>query len=252
VDLLATDVVAALGASIENLRIVLSTEYVPYTMTSRKGAPWGNDIGAMIKYAQDHPGELKYISRGPGSGLDLAFSNYRQIAAKAAGYPEGQDGIPVTEVIGGSHQEINAVLGAGEGDIAMTLSDVGKQFYDDGAVEVLTFSGNAPAPAPFTVKTMAQFFGPELLPSDPWGQNRTLFLSTDVPECHQAWLVQMVELAVATDGFKTQRNTVPGLTLQHLDQQQMWDLSHVAYDGACPILKAAELIDPGVAAQNPC
>jgi tripartite-type tricarboxylate transporter receptor subunit TctC len=251
VDLLATDVMAALGASIENLSITLSTEYVPYVMTSRKDAPWGNDVGEMIKYAQAHPGELKYISRGPGSGLDLAFENYRALASKWTGISE-TDGIPVTTVIGGSHAEINAVLGAGEGDIAMTLSDVGKQFYDDGKVEVLTFSGNAPAPAPFTVKTMKELFGPDILPSDPWGQNRTIFAATDIPECHRLWWVKALEQAVATQKFKDARATVPGLTLQHLDQQQMWDLSNVAYQAACPILKAAGLLDPGVAATNPC
>ena len=48
VDLLATDVVKALGAKIENLNIIQSTEYVPYVMTSRKDAPWGNDVGKMI------------------------------------------------------------------------------------------------------------------------------------------------------------------------------------------------------------
>ena len=193
VDLLATDVVEALGAEIEKLNIIQSTEYVPYVMTSRKDAPWGNDVDAMIKAAQAAPGTLKYISRGPGSGLDLAFSNYRQIAGQRDG-TEGGDGIPVQEIIGGSHAEINAVLGAGEGDIAMTLSDVAKQFYDDGRVEVLTLSGNAPTPEPWTVPTMKDYFGPELLASDPWGQNRTLFGATDMDECHHEWLVKLVDL----------------------------------------------------------
>lgn len=246
VDLLATDVVTKIGADIEKLNVIWSTEYVPYVMTSRKDAPWGNDVAAMIKYAQENPGKLKYISRGPGSGLDLAFSNYSQIAAKQAGMAAGEEGIPVEEIIGGSHAEINAVLGAGEGDIAMTLSDVGKQFYDDGRVEVLTFSGNAPAPAPFTVKTMKEHFGPELLPSDPWGQNRTIFTGTDVPDCHYQWLAKLVELGVSTEQFKQQRLTVPGLTLQTLSREEMWELAKNAYNAACPILKAAELIDASV------
>jgi tripartite-type tricarboxylate transporter receptor subunit TctC len=250
VDLLATDVVEALGADIRNLNIIKSTEYVPYVMTSRKDAPWGNDVGAMIQYAQDNPGELRYISRGPGSGLDLAFKNYSQIAARQAGLPEGEEGIPVEEIVGGSHAEINAVLGAGEGDIAMTLSDVGKQFYDDGRVEVLTFSGNAPTPDPFTVPTMKEHFGEELLPSDPWGQNRTLFGATDMPECHYEWLVQMVDLAVATDTFTEQRLSVPGLTLQDLSREEMYELSETALTEACPILKAADLIDATV--DPPC
>jgi tripartite-type tricarboxylate transporter receptor subunit TctC len=252
VDLLATDVVDKLGAQIEKLNIVMSTEYVPYVMTSKKNAPWGNDFGKMIEAAQAAPNTLKYISRGPGSGLDLAFKNYSQIAAKAAGLAEGEEGIPVEEVIGGSHAEINAVLGAGEGDIAMTLSDVGKQFYDDGRVEVLTFSGNAPAPQPFTVKTAKEFFGPELLPSDPWGQNRTLFAGTNVPDCHYQWLVKMVEQATATPQFQEARLKVPGLTLQALTREQMWELSNTAVVAACPILKAADLIDPTAAARNPC
>jgi hypothetical protein len=252
VDLLATDVVEKLGAKIEKLNVVESTEYVPYVMTSRKGASWGNDFGKMIAAAQAAPNTLKYISRGPGSGLDLAFSNYSQIAAKAANLPAGQEGIPVVEIIGGSHAEINAVLGAGEGDIAMTLSDVAKQFYDDGRVEVLTFSGNAPAPAPFTVKTAKEFFGEALVPSDPWGQNRTLFAGTAVPECHHAWLVKMVELATGTQQFKDARLKIPGLSLQNVSREDMWALSNTAVKAACPILKAADLIDPSVLPSNPC
>jgi hypothetical protein len=141
---------------------------------------------------------------------------------------------------------MNAVLGAGEGDIAMTLSDVGKQFYDDGRVEVLTFSGNAPAPAPFTVKTMKEHFGPDLLPNDPWGQNRSLFAAEDVPACHYEWLTKLVELAVATPGFQEQRATVPGLTMQDLDKTEMQELGKVALELSCPILKNADLIDASV------
>jgi tripartite-type tricarboxylate transporter receptor subunit TctC len=250
VDLLATDVVEKLGADLERLNIVKSTEFVPYAMTSRKDAPWGTDIAQLITHAQENPNELKYISRGPGSGLDLAFSQYSQIAAEQAGMAEGEEGIPVEEIIGGSHAEINAVLGAGEGDIAMTLSDVAKQFYDDGRVEVLTFSGNAPAPDPFDVPTMKEHFGPDLLPSDPWGQNRSLFAATDVPECHYEWLVALVTQAVATEEFQEQRLSVPGLTLQDLDREEMLELSNTAYELACPILKTADLIDATV--EPPC
>ena len=250
VDLLATDVVEQLGADIRNLNIIKSTEFVPYAMTSRKEAPWGTDVGALIEHAQQNPGELRYISRGPGSGLDLAFKQYSQIAAQQAGLPEGEEGIPVEEIVGGSHAEINAVLGAGEGDIAMTLSDVAKQFYDDGRVEVLTFSGNAPAPDPFEVPTMKEHFGEELLPSDPWGQNRTLFGATDMPECHYEWLIRMVDLAVATPGFQEQRLAVPGLALQDLSREEMWELSETAFENACPILKTADLIDATV--DPPC
>ena len=244
-DLLATDVVAKLGADLSKLNILKSTEYVPYVMTSRKDAPWGNDVGAMIEYAQANPNTLKYISRGPGSGLDMAFKNYSQVAARVAGLAEGEEGIPVEEIVGGSHAEINAVLGAGEGDIAMTLSDVGKQFYDDGRVEVLTFSGNAPAPEPFQVPTMKEYFG-DALESDPWGQNRSLFGATDMPECHYEWLVKLVDLAVATPGFQEQRLTVPGLTLQDLDRDEMTELGTTALELSCPILKAADLIDATV------
>jgi hypothetical protein len=69
-------------------------------------------------------------------------------------------------------------------------------------------------------------------------------------ECHYEWLVKMVELAVATDTFTEQRLTVPGLTLQDLSREEMYELSEVALTEACPILKAAELIDATVEA--PC
>lgn len=247
-DLLTTQVIDDLGVGIESTNVVLTTEYVPYAMVATKDAEWGSTFEELVAYAQENPGELKYISRGPGSGLDLAFSNYKQVAAQQAGMGEGEDGIPVETVIGGSHQEINAVVGSGEGDFAMTLADVAKQFYDDGRVEVILYSGNAPAPAPFEdVPTAKEFFGEELLPSDPWGQNRNLFVTENVPECHHAWLVELITLAVADEEFQESRLQVPGLTLQTLTREETFELAETAFDAACQILQPLDLLDPSMA-----
>jgi tripartite-type tricarboxylate transporter receptor subunit TctC len=247
-DLLTTQVIDDLGVSIESTNVVLTTEYVPYAMVATKDADWGSTFEELIAYTQEHPGELKYISRGPGSGLDLAFNNYSQVAAEQAGLPEGDPGIPAEVVIGGSHQEINAVVGSGEGDFAMTLADVAKQFYDDGRVEVILYSGNAPAPAPFEdIPTARDYFGDELLPSDPWGQNRDLFVTEAVPECHHAWLVELITQAVADEEFIASREQVPGLTLQNLSREETFELAETAFDAACEILKPADLLDPSMA-----
>lgn len=254
VDLLNTEVVRDLDVGVESTNILMATEFVPYAMTSRKDAPWGDSFEEMVAYAQANPGEVRYISRGPGSGLDIAFTAYQLAAAEQAGSPgDPQAGIPVETIIGGSHAEINAVLGAGEGDIAMTLVDVARQFHDDGRVEVILFSGEAPAPEPFTdVPTGQEVFGTDLLPRDPWGQNRALFTADNVPECHQAWLTRLVELATEDEEFREARLNVPGLTLQNLTRDEMNELAYDACGQIAVMLGPLDMIDPSVDPDEVC
>jgi len=252
-DLLQTNVMSDKGYKVESMNVVLATEFIPYVLVSRKDAPWGKDVNAFIKYAQEHPNELKYISRGPGAGLDLAFNNYAQVAAKRDGLPAGQNGIPVEVVIGGSHQEINAVVGSGEGDVANTVMDAATQFYADGRIEVLMVGGNGEPPDEFPgVPTARQLFGDEALANDPWGVNRFLFVPESVPECHRQWLTTMFEQAIENPEYLASRSNIPGFTPLAMSREDTWELANVAYGTACEILKPMDLVDESVTAAGKC
>lgn len=235
VDLLTTPVAQDLDVSIETLNTVLVTESVPYIITSRADAPWGNSFAEMMEYAQANPGEVRYISRGPGAGPDLAMATYADAL-----------GVEFNTSVGGSHSEINTALGAGAGDVAVTLPGAASPFIQDGTVVMLTCSGNEnPCAANFgdEVPNAAGVVGIE---NDPWGSNRALIAATSVPEENRLWLEALM-LAVAEDPeFQDLRTSIPGVGLVTLNKAEALDLQQSAYDLAFEILDGLGQIHPSV------
>lgn len=107
-DLLQTAVIDDLDVGLTSTNPVGMFEFQPYVLASRKDAPWGASFEEMIEYAQANPGQLKYISRGPGAAQDIALASY----GDAAG------GLELDVIVGGTFAEIGAVIGAGEGDLS--------------------------------------------------------------------------------------------------------------------------------------
>ena len=252
-DLIQTDVMENYGMDVESLNVLITSEHIPYVLVSKKDAPWGSSYEELIQYGLDHPDEqLRYISRGPGAGVDLAFTHYSMIAAQQAGLPEGEVAIPVEFIVGGSHQEINATVGAGEGDITNTIMETGIQFADDGATVILLFGGNAPAPEAYSdVPTAREVFGDDL-PNDPWGQNRFLFAAEGIDDCHHEWLVTMMEQVMADPEYQENRLGIPGLALTDVDREGTWEMARVAFDAACEILLQQDLVHETVIEAGHC
>jgi tripartite-type tricarboxylate transporter receptor subunit TctC len=235
IDLLATPVAKDLGVTMESLNTVALTESVPYVVVSRAGAPWGDSFEEMLAYAKANPGQVKYISRGPGAGPDLAMNNYADIA-----------GVKFNTSVGGSHSEINTALGAGAGDIAVTLPGAASPFVQDGKVVLLTCTGNANPCAANWGKEQPN--APSLLgiENDPWGSTRGLVAAQGIPESHRLWLEALVDKATQSEEFVNARTSIPGVGMAHLNKEQALELQKAAYGTAYDILDRLGGLAPGV------
>ena len=235
IDLLATPVANDLGVNMESLNTIALTESVPYVVVSRVGAPWGDSFEEMLAYAKANPGQVKYISRGPGAGPDLAMNNYADIA-----------GVEFNTSVGGSHSEINTALGAGAGDIAVTLPGAASPFVQDGKVVLLTCTGNEnPCAANWGKEqpNAASLLGIE---NDPWGSTRGLVAAQGIPESHRLWLEALVDKATQSEEFVKARTSIPGVGMAHLNKEQALELQKAAYGTAYDILERLGGLAPGV------
>lgn len=235
IDLLSTPVAADLGVNMEALNTVALTESVPYVVVSRVGAPWGDSFESMLDYAKENPGEIRYISRGPGAGPDLALNNYADLA-----------GVEFNTSVGGSHSEINTALGANAGDIAVTLPGAASPFIQDGKVTLLTCTGNEnPCAANWGTAqaNAASLLGIE---NDPWGSTRGLVAAQDIPESHRLWLEALVTKVAESEAFITGRTAIPGVGMVTLDKAGALELQEAAYGTAYDILDRLGQLAPGV------
>ena len=235
IDLLATPVANDLGVTMESLNTVALTESVPYVVVSRAGAPWGDSFKGMLDYAKAHPGEVKYISRGPGAGPDLALNNYADLA-----------GVTFNTSVGGSHSEINTALGAGAGDIAVTLPGAASPFIQDGKVVLLTCTGNANPCAANWGKEQPNAASVLGIENDPWGSTRGLVAAQNIPESHRLWLEALVKKATESDEFVKARTSIPGVGMAYMDKAQALELQKAAYGTAYDILDRLGGLAPGV------
>ncbi len=239
IDLLTTPVAQELGASMESLNTVLLTESVPYVIVTRADAPWGESFEEMLAYAKQNPDQVRYISRGPGAGPDLAMNNYTNLA-----------GVKLKTSVGGSHSEINTAIGAGAGDIAVTLPGAASPFIQDGKVKLLTCTGNAnPCAANWGTEQPNAASVVQGITNDPWGSNRGLVAPTDIPESHRLWLAALIDQARQDEGFVKARQSIPGVGLAALDKAQALELQKSAYDTAYDILEGLGQLAPGVERQ---
>ncbi len=234
IDLIGTPVVEELGVSMEDLNHVLITELVPYLITTRADAPWGDSMEEFVEYAKANPGKVRYISRGPGAGPDIAFQYYR-----IAGDFE------VNTSVGGSHSEILTAIGAGQGDVAVSLPGAAVPFIEDERVRVLGCSlEQDPCEGPWGEAPAAS----TVVGADPdqWGSNRGVVVSPETPDEHREWLETLLRKAVEDPEFKESRETVPGLTLTTLDNAEALEVQQQGYDAAYEILDQLGRVDPTV------
>lgn len=231
-DLLATPVAADLGSSIDTMNVVALTESAPYVVISRKGAPWGNSFEEMLEWGRQNPGELRYISRGPGAGPDMAFTNYITEA-----------GVEVNTSIGGSHAEQNTAIGAGEADVAVTIAGQVAPFLD--RIEVLACTGETnPCVGPWgEAPSAASVLG---LERDIWGSNRGLAVTQETPELHRAWLAALIDAVVQDDGFLKARSQIPGLVQNLRDHAEARELMEFGLVVGRELLEPLGLIHPSV------
>jgi tripartite-type tricarboxylate transporter receptor subunit TctC len=234
IDLLATPVGEELGASMDSMNTVLLSESVPYVIVTRKGAPWGTSFEDMLAYAKDNPGEVRYISRGPGSGPDLAMSNYADVA-----------GVTYNTSVGGSHAEILTAVGAGAGDIAVTLPGAASPFMQDGTIELLTCSGSQNPCAATWGREAPNASSVVDMETDAWGTNRGMATVDGVPESHRLWLEALFKAAVDEDSFVDSRSAIPGVGLVKINKAEALAIQEKAYATAYLLLEKLGQLTPG-------
>ena len=199
-DLLLTPVTDDLGVSLADYNFVIVTEYAPHVLIQKKNPPWGStNLQDMVAYAKAHPGEIKYISPGPGSGRTVSWLAY----ASALG------DIKLDYIVIDGNSKQLATVGSGEGDLALLTADVTLGGFQEGRVDVLMVTGQNPAPDPWPTVPI----GNTIIPNDPFGVNRALAVPKDVSDLHRQWLYELYKAASQDAGFIAARTAIPGVTM---------------------------------------
>jgi len=189
-----------LGAKLTDLKNILNTEFLPHFFLQRKNAPWGKKFDGFVKYAQEHPGELKYVSYEVGSGHDI---DMEMIMAKF--------GIKVKKIPQGTLQECASSVGAGEADFAMVSADTALTNYQAGRVDVaLVVADTVPPPYDKDPNvSSAKAFG---IPSYVGGF-LGLAVNSEVPQAHIDWMYNLFKAASEKPEFKKRwEGLIPGDT----------------------------------------
>lgn len=223
IDLLVIDMETELGVGLDDLNVVLSTEQLPYFIHQRSNAPWGDTMQDLIDHATANPGEIRYISGGPGGAQDAALQWYLR-----------QFDITVNEIIGGGGSARALIVAAGDGDMTLSPPDVILPHFEGGKVDVLMMSGDGVAPAPWENVPNSASFG---ITGDPWNQTRGIAVPPDTPDENRVWLEQLFITAVAQPDYQAKRLQVPGLQTTTLDAPGTIDLAQRAYDESLPLMR---------------
>jgi tripartite-type tricarboxylate transporter receptor subunit TctC len=215
------------------MNYVISTELVPFVLTQRKDPPWGStSLDDMVAYAKENPGEIKYICFGAGSGRDISWAFYAETL-----------GIEVDDsACGDGSQGIAAIIGSGEGDMALNTPDAALVGYEAGVTDVIFVTGTQPAPEPWSDVPNGADIGIE---DDPYGVTRGWAVSKETPDLHRAWLHELFRAGGETDELQEARNTLPGITLFSKDHDETRAIAEAALEYTTPILQDLGLyVDP--------
>lgn len=222
-DLLTVPIENDLGMSVADLNIINITEVTPYVVTSRKDAPWGSSFAELVNYAKEHPGEVKYLSRSPGSGGYTALERYMELK-----------GMTVDTRVGGSHNEIQSALGAGVADIGITQIETALTHWEAGRIEILMMTGDNRAGPPWEDVPSAADLG---MAGEPWAQNRGFAVAEEVPETHRDWLFELFKAGAETEEFQEARKRLPGNTLVMLDHDAGMKMADQLLEISEPIIR---------------
>jgi tripartite-type tricarboxylate transporter receptor subunit TctC len=226
-DLLTTPIAQDFDVDVDDINWVANTEAVPWVIISRTGAPWGDSFESMIEYCQENPGEIRYISRGPGASVNTAFNQYMNSA-----------GCDVNEIV--------VVIGAGEGDVAISIVGVTLPVIEDGRAVLLACTGNTnPCPGDWgrDVPTAGSVAGVD---PDPWGSTRGYAIPREVDDAHRAWLTELVLKINEDPAFQENRLQLPGLSFLSDDHDASAERSRNLLSDGFEVLSEIGGLDPSV------
>jgi tripartite-type tricarboxylate transporter receptor subunit TctC len=230
-DILSTTAPDELEMTIDDLNTVIGTEYTPLVLTQRKDPPWGStNFDDMVAYVREHPGEVEYICLAPGSGRDIAWASYAAELELEFKEPwvcgDGSDGIA-------------AIIGAGEGDLALNTPGAALIGVESDRMDVIFQAGTVPAETgPWVgVPTGADVLGEQ----DPWGFLGGWAVTGAVSELHRQWLYELFRVAGETDELQELRQALPGTVIVSLDHDESTQVLLDALEQAKPILQELEM-----------
>jgi tripartite-type tricarboxylate transporter receptor subunit TctC len=221
IDLLAIDIEGQVGVGLDDVNGIIGAERVPIVMIQRADAPWGDTLDDLVKYAKEHPGEIRHISGGPGSGHDATMQSWvRRL------------GIEVKDIQSGTPAERALAVASGEGDINTSPVDVFSPHMDAGRVEPLMISGKD-MPAPWDKLPSAQ--GSLGWTDDPFGQVRAIAAAPEISEEHRKWLYDLYLAATKDPDYQAKRLQISGLQILDLDNAALKGLAETAIEKVKPI-----------------
>ena len=221
IDLLAIDIEGQVGVGLDDINGIIGAERVPIVMIQRADAPWGDTLEDLVAYAKEHPGEVRHISGGPGSGHDATMQSWvRRL------------GIEVKDIQSGTPAERALAVASGEGDINTSPVDVFQPHLDAGRVEPLMISGKD-MPEPWSELPSAQ--GSLGWTDDPFGQVRAIAAAPEVSDEHREWLHELYHRATQDPEYQEKRLQISGLQILDLDTAELRELADTAIEKVKPI-----------------
>lgn len=202
------------GLDVGDLNAVIGVEQEPMMIVQRPDAPWGDTWEDMVTYAQENPGELRYISREVGSALDFGMEYYMR-----------EFDLEMEKIIGGPQPEIAAILGAGEGDVSIMTPSVILPHWESGRLDVIAVAADT-APEPWADAPPITELGDVVT----FAFTRALSVTADVPDCHRDWLYALWSAGLESEEYQESRSQIPGSIAVNLDHDEVMELLQDSYE----------------------
>ena len=209
-DLLTEPGTKEIGAKLDQMSVVISTDITPFIWLQRKNAPWGLQMADMVKYAKANPGKVRFIPE-VGSAFDIVGE-----------YVFNATGIKVNKIPQGSQQEAASTVGAGEGDVTVLGLTTAYANFQTGRVDVSLVMGDT-VPEVFKKANPGLQCAKDLglstfIGVTKWGYST----SSQVPRAHIDWLYKLFKAGGTSNQFKEMRSKVmPGIVFQIADPETM-------------------------------
>lgn len=218
------DMESEIGITLDDFNPLISTERLIYPLHAHVGAPFDTMQG-MLDFCAANPGEIRYISGGPGSGQDVTFQWYMS-----------QFDCEVETIIGGGAGDRARAVAAGEGHVTLSRPDDVLPHFEADRVNVLMVQGDEPAQEPWSTAVNAADMG---IADDPFPTYRMLLMASDVPQANEDWLFELISTAVASDDYRSKRTGIaPGLSHVLRTGPEVEGIMRRLYDEMVPVLDA--------------
>lgn len=209
-----------LGLELADLNPLIATEIIPFALVSRPDAPW-DTYEEMVAYAQENPGEVRYISWVVGNQLDIAMTRLMELDNFTT------EKIPLSEL-----PQVPLTVAAGEGDIAVVAAGAALPLWESGDLDVLMTIGSDTSPPGWEDIPTDRDFGYE----EPWSSIRGLLVHPDTPSLRERWLFELYSAAAESDVYR-QRIEAEGAEAVELGHDELMEILTNTIEGAEPIVR---------------